>query len=106
MFLFKVKGSSGNYTVTIGKNANNLIATCTCNAAKNGMACKHRLDILKGDDSCVIENKDAMANLPAFIHDTTEYILLNEISSLESKAEEIKKQVADKKKLLAKILPI
>lgn len=106
MYTFTVRGSSGNYTVTIDRNGNNLIATCSCNAAKNGMACKHRLDIIKGNTANVIANNENLAYIQPFITDTTEFILLNEITELESRAEEIKKQVADKKKLLSKILPV
>lgn len=48
--VFLVQGSQPDpYKVTFSKNGDNLRGLCNCKAATNGMACKHRLDILTGD---------------------------------------------------------
>lgn len=47
---FKVQGSQPEpYTVTFRKEGRNITATCTCQAGRNKMYCKHRLNLLVGD---------------------------------------------------------
>lgn len=106
-FVFDVKGSSGNYQVVISKTGRNLIATCTCSAAKNGMACKHRLEILKGSGTAVISsNEDEVKKIPEFIIDTLDGQLFLEYISKESEFEQLKIELSNLKKQLGKLLPI
>ena len=52
---FSVQGSEEYpYTVSFNKSDDGLIATCDCNAALNGMHCKHRLRILQGSREGII----------------------------------------------------
>ena len=59
-YQFLVQGSSPEpYVVTFEKNENNLTAQCTCTAGTMGQYCKHRFNILNGDDEGVVsENLD------------------------------------------------
>lgn len=53
--LFLVQGSEPDpYKVTFSKNGDNLRGLCNCKAAKNGMACKHRLDVLQNNKKAII----------------------------------------------------
>lgn len=48
--LFEVQGSAKEpYRVTFWKNGEDFKSGCNCRAGKNGMYCKHRLDLLEGD---------------------------------------------------------
>ena len=106
-YSFMVKGSNDTYSVSIAKNGSNLIATCTCNAAKNGMACKHRLNILQGNSSDVISsNAHLVKEIPSFIEDTLDGQLLMELLTKEAQLEQLKIEVPKLKKQLARILPI
>ncbi|WP_446469410.1 SWIM zinc finger family protein [Xenorhabdus stockiae] len=56
---FLVKGSAEEpYKVTFVKDSNNLSAFCTCPAGENGMYCKHRVNILKGDPKNIVSDND------------------------------------------------
>lgn len=49
--VFEVTGSRPEpYRITFNRDANagSFWVTCTCQAARRGMACKHRLDLLRG----------------------------------------------------------
>lgn len=47
---FLVQGSAAEpYRVSFWRVGDNVKSTCTCQAGKNGLACKHRLSLLDGD---------------------------------------------------------
>lgn len=47
---FLVQGSAVEpYRVSFWRVGNNVKSSCTCQAGKNGLACKHRLSLLEGD---------------------------------------------------------
>jgi|GEM_PF-4522583 len=47
---FLVQGSASEpYRVSFWRVGNNVKSSCTCQAGKNGLACKHRLSLLDGD---------------------------------------------------------
>ena len=49
VFVVKSSRTDRRYHVTIPRNGDNFIARCTCIAAVNRMACKHRLRLFEGD---------------------------------------------------------
>lgn len=107
MYTFKIQGSSSIYEVIISKNGSNLIATCTCSAAQNNMACKHRLDLFLGKSNSVIsDNVNEAHTIPEFICDTTEGQLFLDLIVMEAEFERLKKEIPEKKKLLSRLLPI
>lgn len=104
-FKLIVKGSI-NYEQSIGISGNNLYYTCSCSAGMQNQLCKHRLRILNGDFTEIVEGADyAKRIIPGFI-ETSEYLLLSEINELQKQLEQIAKTIADKKKLLGKLLAI
>lgn len=60
--VFQVKGSAPKpYTVRfINRGGGNLSAYCDCPAGQNGLYCKHRFSILRGDPKGVIKGKDSI----------------------------------------------
>lgn len=47
---FLVQGSASEpYRVSFWRVSNNVKSTCTCQSGKNGLACKHRINLLDGD---------------------------------------------------------
>lgn len=56
-FSLLVKGSSADpYEVTFIKDGDNLTALCTCPAGSFGNLCKHRVAILDGKSSAVLDD--------------------------------------------------
>jgi len=57
---FFVQGSTPEpYEVTFTKDDNNLYVTCTCQDAENGLHCKHRINILKGETKNIVSDNKA-----------------------------------------------
>lgn len=47
---FLVQGSASEpYRVSFWQVSNNVKSSCTCQSGKNGLACKHRINLLDGD---------------------------------------------------------
>ncbi|MCP9269887.1 SWIM zinc finger family protein [Xenorhabdus sp. XENO-1] len=54
---FLVKGSAEEpYKITFTKDGKDLSAFCTCPAGENGMYCKHRVNILKGESKNIVSD--------------------------------------------------
>src|SRR5579871_3989502 len=103
-YQFKVQGTDNIYEVIISKSGNKLIVTCTCEAAKNGMFCKHRAAIFLGDSDSVVDDKKSVQLIPAFISDTSEFVMLKQINELEEFIEKQKKELAKMKKAFGHLL--
>ncbi len=104
-FKLVVKGSTP-YEQSIGISGNNFFYTCTCSAGMQNQLCKHRLKVLNGDFSEVLEGEDhAKRIVPGFV-ETSEYLLLTEINELQKQQDQITKLISEKKKLMGKLLSI
>lgn len=58
--VFRVQGSASDpYRVSFGKRDSNLTARCNCDAAMNGLHCKHRIRILQGDTTGIVSDNAA-----------------------------------------------
>lgn len=61
---FKVQGSQPEpYTVVFKRNGLNLACLCNCQAGVNGLYCKHRLNLLKGDFKGVVSGTREAATM-------------------------------------------
>ena len=103
---FLVKGSSPEpYHVTFSKSGTNISAYCTCPAGENGQYCKHRLGILGGSAINVIsENVRDIAIVSSWLPGSDIEAAWVEVKRLEHEAEQIKSQLTQAKKALAKAM--
>ena len=103
---FKVQGSSPEpYTVIFAQHPGNVRATCSCDAAKNGMACKHRMEILAGNDPGIVSgNVGEVPTVRGWLAGTLVASALQEVERLEVEANDIKKRLTAAKKELGRAL--
>ena len=101
--IFDIKGSSSTYEVIFLKEGTSVTITCNCPAGNQGLHCKHRIALLKGDASAVIsKNAQDAEKLPEIIKGTSLASAFNNYMILEKNFEETKKELAISKKILAR----
>ena len=103
---FLIQGSSDEpYKVVIEKRDKSIRALCDCKAAVNGMHCKHRINILKGEDKNIVSNNNEQVNtVSKWLKDTDLEQILNIYLQAEQNAERAKRQLAKAKKDLVKTM--
>ncbi len=102
-YIFDIKGSSSNYEVIFLKEGTNSTITCNCPAGNQGLHCKHRIALLKGDASAVIsKNSHDAEKLPKEIKGTSLESAFNDYLILENDFARTKKDLAVSKRILAK----
>ena len=103
---FFVKGSSFEpYRVVFSLDGQRMTAECSCQAGQNGQVCKHRVDILIGDFSAVVEKNILIQE--KFLNRIKGTNLLDKLllfKEAEKQLEIQKKKVEFSKKELAKIM--
>lgn len=104
---FQVESSSTgeNYIVEVFRSGDNLTCTCTCQAAENGMHCKHRVSILRGDiDGVSGGDIDKVNIISQMLVGTDVEGALNQMLELEAQKAAIDKQLKAIKKQLGRVL--
>ena len=103
---FEIGGSSGVvYVVTAWRSGEALVLTCTCDGARNGAACKHRLALLAGDGSAVIAGDPAgVAAIGGWLPGTALANALAALAEAEAAAETAKRAVTQARKALGRIM--
>ncbi|MDP2214742.1 SWIM zinc finger family protein [Phenylobacterium sp.] len=104
---FRVASSSGAdaYDVVAWAKPGELAMTCSCPAGENGLACKHRLELLAGDVGRVVEIVVGRAeDLANFKGDNPITRRLAEIAGLEAEQVALKKRLQQAKKALGREL--
>ena len=103
---FKVQGSAFDpYITTFELRGKNLIAHCTCPAGEYGQYCKHRLNILRGNnDNIVSRNKNEVQIIVSWLPGTDVDIALNEMNEAQRNYEYAINQLKKVKKKFAKSL--
>lgn len=104
--VFIVEGSQGDeYEVKFKQIGNNLIVTCTCQAADNGLHCKHRIALLNGDIGSVTSgNERDLAKTRALLSGTSLEAALIRYQVAEDACERAKSELAKAKKALARAM--
>ncbi len=59
---FQVEGTE-IYDVDFIREGDVLTAFCSCPAGENGSYCKHRVNLLHGDDDAIVEGEDQLDDL-------------------------------------------
>jgi uncharacterized Zn finger protein len=106
-FEFLVQGSASEpYVVSFRRrDTKTLSAYCTCPAGENGMACKHRIRILRGViQGIVSDNSSDVATVAAWLAGSDVETALQTIDQLEKEAERVRKALGAAKKALAQCL--
>ena len=104
---FQVESSSTGeiYSVEVSRSGDNLTCTCTCQAAENGMHCKHRVSILRGDSDGISGGDiDKMDIISQMLVGTDVEGALNQMLELEAQKAAIDKQLKAIKKQLGRVL--
>ena len=107
---FKVLSSDGStvYIVSVDRQGDKVLATCTCQAGKHGKLCKHKIGILSGqNDLLVLSDEDArmkLNELVSEISDTACASCIDEYCLAISECEKQKKRLERAKKDLEKTL--
>jgi uncharacterized Zn finger protein len=106
-FEFLVQGSAAQpYLVSFQRrDAKNVSAYCTCPAGESGMACKHRVRILRGlIEGIVSKNTADVTTVAGWLAGSDVETALRTIDELEKEADRIKKALSAAKKALAQCL--
>lgn len=108
MYVFTAIGSKGHlYDMTFQKDADGqIIAECQCVAWQRGLACKHRLGVLKGESKGLMEDyrEDELQIVASWLKGSNIEKCLEQIQALEKQQEAIKKQLNGERKKLGRIM--
>ena len=101
-----VKGSSADpYELTFIKDGDSLTALCSCPAGSFGNVCKHRVAVLDGDASAVLEeDASKVATVVDWLAGTDVEKALAEMRATDANAEASKADRASAKKALARAM--
>ena len=102
----QVKGSSPDpYELTFIKDGDSLTALCNCPAGTFGNLCKHRVAILDGDNSAVIEDDvGKTGTVVAWLVGTDVESALAELREVEANKDFAKPDLVAAKRKLAKAM--
>lgn len=102
---FSVQSSSGEpYEVTFFRD-DQLHATCTCGAGIQNKACKHRLNILAGDDDGILSsNKEEAETVRSWLAGTALQRALQGVIESEAEVAAAKKRADIAKHALNRIM--
>jgi hypothetical protein len=103
---FFVQGSAPEpYKVGFYKINGQLRASCSCQAGENGMYCKHRLRILQGDTTGLVDgNLKDIETVQSWLPGTDLERALDECLKAERVFREAEKEFKAAKKLLSRIM--
>lgn len=81
---FLVQGSTADpYRVSFWRVGDNVKSSCTCQAGKNGLACKHRLNLLDGDvTNLVSSGPDSFQKLQRLLEGSDVGVALRGVDSV------------------------
>ena len=105
--LFEIQGSEIEpYQIRIVRRDNRSVsAYCTCQAAGNGMHCKHRVGLLTGKPEGVIGKREAdIETVVSWVKGSEVEMILSELQQAASQIELLKSRISELKKLLAKAM--
>lgn len=103
---FAVQGSADEpYLVTFRRDGDNLTATCSCRAGELGQLCKHRVQLINGDVSDLVsDNEPEVDEIAGLIAGTGVSAALDALRAAEQAEKDAKREVANRKKALARVM--
>ena len=104
--VFLVRGTSKEpYEVTFIREKNGLSAYCTCPAGARGQYCKHRFEILKGDNKRIISgNKEDVEIVTWWLRGTEVEDAMRELQDAEAAYNVAKRELSAAKRELARVM--
>ena len=105
--LFEVQGSAVEPygVVFVKRSETNLSAYCSCPAGENGQYCKHRFSILDGHAKNIVsDNHEQVKLVQSWLAGTDIESALIKMRKIETKAAQIKRELAASKKAVAKAM--
>lgn len=102
----RVKGSSADpYETIFIKDGESLTALCDCPAGSFNNVCKHRVNILDGDTSAVLEEDTAkVQQVVEWLVGTDVEAALRELRDIEARKDVPKEEVVTAKRKLARAM--
>lgn len=106
--IFLVQGSATlPYQVTFVRSGQNINASCTCPAGTNEQNCKHRINILIGDDRGIVSNNiNDVKKIASWLPGSDVGVSLKSMLDAEKNFERAKIELSTAKKHLTNILHI
>lgn len=105
LYKFIVKGENGEYEITFLQQGSYISAKCTCAAGENGLHCKHRIQIMKGNTSNILNgNENQVDEIKRLIRGTDLEKALMEFEEADVSYAAAQKRLARAKKSLAKAM--
>ena len=105
-FEVRILGSTGTtYIATFTRTDDALHTTCTCQAGMKRTHCKHRLQLLSGDLSSVVDATDGLTEkLSELLQGTQVQFAIEALQAAELEAQAAESRVKQAKKLLDRVM--
>jgi hypothetical protein len=103
---FSILGSTGNvYEIAASRQGPRFTMNCTCEAAVNGLHCRHRMALLDGECTDLVSgNQEDVEKLKILFEGTDAQRYYRELVQLEAELEALKKQVKNHKHAFARAM--
>lgn len=103
---FLVQGSAAKpYEVTFVKTGKELAAFCTCQAGKNGLSCKHRLNILDGSQNNIVsDNPHEVAKVQTWVPGTSIQREIRNVKISQARVKAANWELSEAQRRLAQIM--
>lgn len=103
-FMIRSSSGDGEYEVTLDGGANGFAFMCTCPAGTKGQVCKHRMNLIEGDDSDVISGSHPVEALADALAGSAIVDALAQVYMLEGAVEAAKDELRKAKKVLSRAM--
>ena len=103
---FLVQGSTPEpYEVTFVKSGGEISASCTCQAAQNGMSCKHRLNILEGSQKNIVsDNVSDVVTVLKWLPGTSIHQVIRKVRICEARVKAANWELSEAKRKLSEVM--
>ena len=94
-----------SYEVTFVRTGKELTAFCTCQAAQNGLSCKHRLNILDGGQNNIVsDNPHEVAIVQTWLPNTSIQRELRNVKISQARVKAANWELSEAKRRLAQVM--
>lgn len=103
LYSFAVSGSRGDeYSIIVARDAGAISVGCTCQAGQHGGICRHRIALLTGDVSDLIEgDPQDVARAVTLVRETAIGPALDAVVRLTAEADDVARRLKAAKSALA-----
>ena len=103
---FLVQGTTPEpYEVSFVKSGGEISASCTCQAARNGKYCEHRLNILEGSQKNIVsDNVSDVVKVLKWLPGTSIHQLMNRVKKCEARVKAANRELSKAKRKLSEVM--